>query len=186
MTPDDNTYYIFILLIPLILVFFPVLVWYLRFRQTKRRTLVGQKASPNIIASYRARNQNDLYRGELYIAKDRVWFEKSGKNIFEIAPREIAKIIYNSRSIKIVLSNRQSHIVRHLQDSAPKNGFLGYWAAYDIVYNAPETLKNFLHTMRKLELTVEEGPTGKEPAYFYLLIFSVVIGISLLLIMLIT
>jgi hypothetical protein len=158
-------------------------IWYWHFRKTSSRIAENLRSSISLISVYRLRLSNDILMGELYISKEKIYFEKASTTIFEFAPEDIETVIYNKRSVQFVLRNGQSYILRYMHPGAEKEGALGYWAFYSAAYHDPEALETFIDDLHSLNIEVVEGPTGKGSIYFYLSFACLVFAISLMIIM---
>jgi hypothetical protein len=168
---------ILIILAGLLAVALTLLPWVIAFKRTNHRISQTLQNEPQKTSVYRARNDHDAVMGELYVSRDRIWFEKSKTKLIDVSAQEIEKIVYSKRSIQIILANGQRHLLRYLHLPPDKDGVLYYWSGYSVMYNDKDALVSLLNDLHNLNIPAEEGSTGKESTYYYVALLCAIFSI---------
>ena len=89
--------------------------------------------------------------GELYLAKDRIWYEAANKQVFEIPLASIRTVYYTGREISFDEYSGTTQVVYSLKPA--KQSVLTYWMSHDRAYHEPHILEQVLADLKSLGLT---------------------------------
>ena len=141
--------------------------WVYRFSKRNIQQTLPAKADATHISSFRAMHNFDLFAGELFVTREKIWFVKRHKTVLSLPTASIKTVFYDASSLQIMTMDEQSYFLRYINLPAVKAGAVSLYAPRDMPRNDDRAMKILFQTLTSYDIPFQESSSLKKPLKYY-------------------